>query len=166
MPAVYSIKQLKELLDLFARFPVLTHAQVLKFAPPEEDFMHSVEQVRSQMIGELPLWAVKLQYTHKRFDPKGHLQYIYAPALNGAAFAHFMHLVSASESMFNPKKVVRDAILVENDPDAVESFEAWKKRSALEEPAGQEAHSSSPGPGRPRRSDDNSSSPGPGHPLD
>ena len=154
LAAVYSIKELKELLDLFVRFPVLTHTQVLKLVPPAEDFMHSTEEIRSQLIGELPLVAVKLQYQHKRLDALGHLQYIYAPALNGAAFAHFIHLLSAAESMFNPKKVLRDAILVENDPDAVESFQAWKKHNELQEQSGQEANSSGPGPGRPRLSDD------------
>ena len=87
--------------------------------------------------------------------PNGHVQNIFVLALNGPAFAHFVHLLSAAEQRFNPKHMLKDAILVDNDPAAVESFEAWQQHhgiAPIASPA--DTGSKSTGPGNPRLTDD------------
>ena len=94
--AVYSPKQLLDVLEMFARFSVLTHQQILRLVPPHEDLVSSFDLVRQQLLRELPVVAVRLQYKHMRATSGAHIQYTFVPALNGAAFASFVHLLEAA----------------------------------------------------------------------
>ena len=102
--SVYAPKQLLEVLDLFARFSVLTHQQVVRLVPPREDLVSSFDLVRQQLLRELPVVAVRLQYKHMRTTSGAHIQYTFVPALNGSALAHFVHLLEAArERPLDPK---------------------------------------------------------------
>jgi hypothetical protein len=153
---VYTRSQLAEILDHFTRFPVLTHQQVVRLVPPSKaELGHCVDAVREQLVRELPVLAIRLQYTHMQAMAHGHVQYIFVPALNGAAFAHFVHLLSAAEQRFNPKHMLKDAILVDDDPAAVESFEAWRQHHGIAPiTSPNDTESKSSGPGKPRLTDD------------
>ena len=102
--AVYAPKQLLEILDLFIRFSVLTHQQIVRLVPPHECVVSSIDITRQQLLRELPVVAVRLQYEHMRKHSGAHIQYIYVPALNGSALAHFVHLLEAAwERPLDPK---------------------------------------------------------------
>jgi len=105
---IYSRRQLKDVLDLFDKFPVLTHGQIMKLVPVNEDLVGSYDLVREQLLRELPVLAIRLQYRDQRPSANAHTQYIYGPALNGCAFAHVIHLLSAAEQDFNAKRLLKD----------------------------------------------------------
>ena len=48
--------------------------------------------------------------------------------MNGSAFAHCIHLLSAAENEFSIKALLKDAIFVENDEDAEDAFDAWERQ--------------------------------------
>ena len=116
-PGIYTLAQLEEVLDLVVRFPVLTHQQILKLLPPVEDIVSAYNLIREQLVGELPVVAIRLQYRSQSTAADAHTQYIYAPAMNGSAFAHCIHLLSAAENELSIKALLKDAIFVENDEE-------------------------------------------------
>ena len=102
--SVYTPKQLHEILDLFTRFSVLTHQQIVHHVPPHEDVVSSFNLILQQLLHELPVVAVRLQYKHMRTYSGAHIQYTFVPALNGSALAHFVHLLEAArERPLDPK---------------------------------------------------------------
>ena len=102
--AVYAPKQLLEILDLFTRFSVLTHQQIVRLVPPHDHVVSSFYLILQQLLHELPVVAVRLQYDRMRKFSGAHTQYIYVPALNGTACAHFVRLLEAArERPLDPK---------------------------------------------------------------
>ena len=151
---VYTKEQLFEVLELFHRFPVLTHEQVVKLVPAQADLVVCNELLRSQLMQSLPVVSIRLQYRcSKRSSSSGTTQYIFAPALNGCAFPHFLHLLHASDQHFKNDRLLKDALLVENDDDCRESFEAWSGLQIPEPLSGSVEGHSHPR-GRPRLTDE------------
>ena len=102
--AVYAPKQLIEILDLFTHFSILTHQQIVRLVPPHECVVSSIDLIRQQLLCQLPVLAVRLQYEHMRKHSGAHIQYIYVPALNGSALGHFVDLLEAAwERPLDPK---------------------------------------------------------------
>ena len=102
--SVYAPKQLLEILDLFIHFSVLTHQQIVRLVPPHEHVVSSFDLIRQQLLCQLPVLAVRLQYENMRRHSGAHIQYIYIPALNGSALGHFVDLLEAAwERPLDPK---------------------------------------------------------------
>ena len=101
---VYTPKQLIEILDLFTHFSILNHQEIVRLVPPQEHLVSCIDLIRQQLLCQLPVLAVRLQYEHMRRHSGAHIQYIYIPALNGSALGHFVDLLEAAwERPLDPK---------------------------------------------------------------